>query len=165
MTILLDNIGSSGARLASSTSRGRPSNWNPQTPQGCSPHHIIKAGSLAPHLKCTSVIDFVDSICPFSNSSFQRAREKSIVRRPQYHRKYEIYSLGLLLFEIGLWNTIDRAVKSTLLPKDFKGKATDRCTIDLPFFVGTKYRDVVLRCLNCANIGCEEDERSMDILY
>lgn len=86
-------------------------------------------------------------------------------KRPQYHRKCEIYSLGLLLFEIGIWNTIDRAVKNTLPPEVFKKKAVDRCTKDLPFFVGTKYRDVVLRCLTCADTGSEENESSLDTLY
>ena len=86
-------------------------------------------------------------------------------KRPQYHRKYEIYSLGLLLYEIGIWNTIDRAVNITLLPAEFKKKAVDRCTKDLPFFVGTKYRDVVLRCLTCADTGSEDNESSLDTLY
>ena len=86
-------------------------------------------------------------------------------KRPQYHRKYEIYSLGLLLFEIGIWNTIDRAVKITLSPEEFKKKAVERCTRDLPFFVGTKYRDVVLRCLACADAGSEENDSSLDTLY
>ena len=86
-------------------------------------------------------------------------------KRPQYHRKYEIYSLGLLLYEIGIWNTIDRAVKITLSPAEFKKKAVDRCTKDLAFFVETKYRDVVLRCLNCADTRSEENESSLDTLY
>ena len=86
-------------------------------------------------------------------------------KRPQYHRKYEVYSLGLLLYEIGIWNTIDRAVKITLSPAEFKAKAVDRCIKDLPFFVGTKYSDVVLRCLTCADTGSEEDENSLDTLY
>lgn len=86
-------------------------------------------------------------------------------KRPQYHRKFEIYSLGLLLLEIGIWNAIDRIVKSTLLPEDFKKKVVDRCTKDLPFFVGTQYRDIVLRCLTCADSLAEESESSLDTLY
>lgn len=86
-------------------------------------------------------------------------------KRPQYGRKYEVYSLGLLLYEIGIWNTIDRAVKITLSPAEFKDKAVDRCTKDLPFFVGTKYRDVVLRCLTCADTSSDESEGSLDTLY
>lgn len=86
-------------------------------------------------------------------------------KRPSYHRKYEIYSLGLLLFEIGIWNTIDRAVKNTLSPEEFKKKAVDRCTKDLPFFVGNKYRDVVLRCLTCADVDFGENGNSLDTLY
>lgn len=36
-------------------------------------------------------------------------------KRPKYDFKYQIYSLGLLLFEIGRWNTIGKAMKSNLL--------------------------------------------------
>ena len=86
-------------------------------------------------------------------------------KRPQYNRKYEMYSLGLLLVEIGIWNTIDRAVKNTLSPEEFKKTAVDRCTKDLPFFVGNKYRDVVLRCLTCADVDPGETDNSLDTLY
>jgi hypothetical protein len=75
------------------------------------------------------------------------------------------YPPGLLLFEFGVWNTIDNVVKRTLPPEDFKNKVVDWCIKRLPFFVGTKYRDVVLRCLTCADADFEESESSLDVLY
>ncbi|KAL3477206.1 hypothetical protein BJX99DRAFT_257684 [Aspergillus californicus] len=84
--------------------------------------------------------------------------------RPGYHLKYEMYSLGLLLFEIGIWNTIDRVVKSSLPPKVFHNKVIDRCTKDLPFFMGSRYRDVVLLCLTSAD-DAEESDSLLDTLY
>ena len=86
-------------------------------------------------------------------------------KRPRYHRKYEVYSLGLLLYEIGIWKPIERVMKITLQPTEFKEKAIHRCIKDLPFFVGTRYCDVVLRCLTCADTESKENDSSLDTLY
>ena len=85
--------------------------------------------------------------------------------RPRYHRKFEMYSLGLVLFEIGIWNSIDHIAKSTLEPEKFKRTVIDRCMKDLAFFVGTKYRDIVLRCLTCADVEGNEASSSLDTMY
>jgi hypothetical protein len=92
-------------------------------------------------------------------------RIKDPEQRPKYHRKYDTYSLGLVLFEIGIWNSIDHVAKASLEPEEFKKTVVDRCTKDLPFFVGTKYRDIVLRCLLCADEKADEVASSLDTLY
>ncbi|KAL2828089.1 hypothetical protein BJY01DRAFT_133690 [Aspergillus pseudoustus] len=86
-------------------------------------------------------------------------------KRPKYKLEYEIYSLGLLLAEIGTWKTIERIAKSSLAPTDFKERVIDRCTKDLPFFMGSRYRDIVLRCLMAADEDSDETDGSLDTLY
>jgi hypothetical protein len=94
-------------------------------------------------------------------------RVAEIENRPPYHRKYDVYSLGLMLFEIGIWTTIDKipGVGGTLGPADFKKHVVDRCNKDLAFFIGRKYRDVVLHCLTCADEDKDESASSLDTLY
>ncbi|KAL3494898.1 hypothetical protein BJX62DRAFT_233868 [Aspergillus germanicus] len=86
-------------------------------------------------------------------------------KRPRYHLKYEMYSLGLLLFEIGVWRTLDRIVDASLPPPEFKTKVIDRCNKDLPFFTGSRYREIVLRCLRAADEDLEGTDGSLDTLY
>ncbi|KAF4631424.1 hypothetical protein G7Y89_g6709 [Cudoniella acicularis] len=87
--------------------------------------------------------------------------------RPRYSRKYEIYALGLLLFEIGVWRGIEDVIKSStfLPPQKFTQTVVNRASKDLPFFVGNQYRDVVVRCLTCVNEDADESTASLDTIY
>ncbi|ETS76099.1 hypothetical protein PFICI_11486 [Pestalotiopsis fici W106-1] len=84
--------------------------------------------------------------------------------RPRYHRKYEMYSLGLVLCEIAMWATIDRMASSMLEPEAFKSKITKICEEDMGFFVPRRYCDLVVRCLKCAD-DADEAASSLDTLY
>lgn len=80
--------------------------------------------------------------------------------RPRYHVKYEFYSLGLVLLEIGLWKALN-------LQNDkngFKDRVTDRVRKDLPFCMGERYTNVVLYCLTCAD-GTDESRSTLETLY
>ncbi len=85
--------------------------------------------------------------------------------RPPYHRKFDFYSLGLTLLEVGMWNTIDHRVSSSLEPAEFKKRVIDRCAKDLPFFMGKRYCDAVLHCLNCADDKEDESASALETLY
>ncbi|KAK1831876.1 hypothetical protein QBC39DRAFT_306146 [Podospora conica] len=85
--------------------------------------------------------------------------------RPEYHRKYEIYSLGLVLFEVGAWMPIDAVANKSLERVAFKDTVVDRCRKDLAFFAGRAYRDVVLSCLTCGDDETDEGSSSLDALY
>jgi hypothetical protein len=86
---------------------------------------------------------------------------------PRFSRKYEIYALGMLLFEIGIWRAIDEVIKdgSSLPAQKFTQTVVDRCSKDLPFYVGNQYRDVVVRCLTCADENADETAASLDTIY
>ncbi|KAK0749676.1 hypothetical protein B0T18DRAFT_427758 [Schizothecium vesticola] len=85
--------------------------------------------------------------------------------RPEYHRKYDIYSLGLVLYEVGAWMPIDAVADKSLEPVAFKEKVVDRCRKDLAFYAGRAYRDVVLSCLTCGDEEDDEGSSSLDALY
>lgn len=85
--------------------------------------------------------------------------------RPKYERKYDIYSLGLVLLELGFWRTLSSLVKSNLSPADFKAQVVRRCQKDLAFFTGSAYRDIALRCLICADDGFDGAASSLDSFY
>lgn len=87
--------------------------------------------------------------------------------RPKYERKYDIYSLGLVLLEIGFWQTLSSLERdsSNLSPVDFKARIIRRCQKSLAFFTGSTYRDTVLRCLKWADEDFDEAANSLESFY
>ncbi|KAL8372347.1 hypothetical protein RB595_001917 [Gaeumannomyces hyphopodioides] len=87
-------------------------------------------------------------------------------------RKNDIYSLGVLLCEIGLWRSVDKMCGDDLKGKgkhiadeqDVRGHLLDACRKVLPSKVGTIYTAVVQRCLEgkfssgTAGEGVDEDD-------
>jgi hypothetical protein len=96
-------------------------------------------------------------------------RESSPEEPVRYLRKHELYSLGLLLFEIGIWRPIEGVIKDakSLSARKFAETAADRAKKDLGFYTGSRYRDVVVRCLSFANDNDDDCETSasLDIIY
>jgi hypothetical protein len=72
----------------------------------------------------------------------------------------DLYAFGLLLLEIGFWNTLSRlsatpkAKGAKLSPSAQSGSLVSKCKTDLACWMGEQYRDITLRCLNAEN----EDE-------
>ncbi|KAF3942473.1 hypothetical protein ABW19_dt0202279 [Dactylella cylindrospora] len=87
--------------------------------------------------------------------------------RPRYHRRFEIWSLAILLLEIALWRPLEGILKinKVKMEKTEAAKAImDRARKDLPFYVGERYRRVVERCLEIGN-GAEVDGEEMNAIY
>ncbi|KAH8881909.1 hypothetical protein GQ53DRAFT_847967 [Thozetella sp. PMI_491] len=68
--------------------------------------------------------------------------------RPRFQRIHDIYSLGLLLLEIGLWKQVGDFCKSNTKSIDFANTLKRLAEQELPHRMGTIYRDVVLRCID-----------------
>ncbi|KAK6519009.1 hypothetical protein TWF281_003699 [Arthrobotrys megalospora] len=95
--------------------------------------------------------------------------------RPRYCRKFDIWSLAILLIEIGFWLPIDRVGSKASRPEYFESaadayqigfldeveKIRNHARKDLPFHVGDKYCDIVEKCFE---IATEEDEGADDNL-
>jgi hypothetical protein len=69
-------------------------------------------------------------------------------KRPRYGKKHDIYSLGLTLLEIGLWQPLKVFYKEGSDIRDFEKKVRSLVMAELPHRAGEGYRDVVLRHLS-----------------
>lgn len=67
---------------------------------------------------------------------------------PAYHRKYDLYSLGLVLFEIGMWQRLDGFRKPNLTPEAFLARLLTYLDRDMPMLMGERYRQVVAKCIS-----------------
>jgi hypothetical protein len=96
-----------------------------------------------------------------------RQADSSNEKRPGYSRRYDIYALGVLLFELGVWRTVDQVIKdhNNISAGDFKKRLVDRATKDLPFYFGDRYRDIVVWCLTCGGEGVNEADVSLEMMY
>lgn len=94
-------------------------------------------------------------------------RDESTKTGPSHERRYDIYSLGLLLYEIGTWSSAVHRYGDVadLTAEEFKAKMIDRATSDLPFYVGTWYRDIVVRCLLGEDSGDTALTVSLETFY
>jgi hypothetical protein len=81
----------------------------------------------------------------YRHPDFRTENEASA--RPRYQRQYDIYGLGMTLLEIGCWRPM-----VVYLKKKPDNRTNDQwflkvCREHLPSQMGTKYRDIVSKCL------------------
>jgi hypothetical protein len=92
-------------------------------------------------------------------------------QRPKYHSAYDIYSLGLMLVEIGFWNILpkivrrDRDPRKNLLGEDLRLKIIQKCMSELPCWVGVKYTEVTLACLKVKDDEIEGISQDLNSFY
>ena len=79
-------------------------------------------------------------------------------RASRFRRKYDIYNLGLVLLEIGIWDSISVFNEDSPDPQGFTNRLLRVCKRDLGHRMGRIYRDVVIRCIE----GIHEDEDDID---
>ena len=108
-------------------------------------------------------------VAPRSDELFLHpaVRDESKKTGPIYERRYNIYSLGLLLCEIGTWKSAvyrDGDI-ADLTAEEFKTKMIVEATSNLPFYLGTRYRDVVVRCLTGEDLGDDALTTSLETFY
>ncbi|KAI3321649.1 prion-inhibition and propagation-domain-containing protein [Xylariaceae sp. AK1471] len=93
----------------------------------------------------------------------------------RYSRRFDIYSLGVLLMEIGRWETVDKMQKEYMAQRkkrlekapvpapppslqDFQRYLRTRCVESLGFRMGRIYMDVVKFCLDGGGNGTGDSE-------
>ena len=65
--------------------------------------------------------------------------------RPPFKPKYDVYGLGVILLQIGLWMPLGWKANSAA---DLRSKFISVASGSLPFHVGTDYCEAVLECLD-----------------
>jgi hypothetical protein len=89
----------------------------------------------------------------------------SASNRPKFHRRHDIYSLGVALFEIGIWDRVTRyGVRNNVpvQPYDFQARLVKYAEIELSPRMGRRYAEVVKRCLTGECFGRDLSD-SLDI--
>jgi len=77
--------------------------------------------------------------------------------RPRYTTSYEIYSLGLLLAEIGFWQPISKIAAATAprhgghSAEGLKKAVVEKVSTDLACWMGEQYGNITLRCLKAGD--------------
>lgn len=108
-------------------------------------------------------------VAPRSDELFLHpaVRVESKKTGPSYETRYDIYSLGLLLYEIGTWKSAVYRYGDVadLTAVEFKTKMIAKATSKLPFYLGTRYRDVVVRCLRGEDSGDDALTTSLETFY
>ncbi|KAG7126287.1 hypothetical protein HYQ44_001327 [Verticillium longisporum] len=66
----------------------------------------------------------------------------------RYKKRHDIYSLGLVLFEIGIWQSIFYFKKDNQDAQDFRRTIRNACESHLAHFMGKAYQRAVLQCLD-----------------
>ena len=65
-----------------------------------------------------------------------------------YKKEFDVYSLGLILFEIGLWRRLDEFLKPNLTPDVFRERILSYIQRHMSLWMGETYKMVVLSCLS-----------------
>jgi len=65
-----------------------------------------------------------------------------------YRRRYDVFSLGLILFEVGLWRRLDEFTKPNLSPEAFQTRIEGYVERDMSLWMGDTYKRVVQKCLS-----------------
>lgn len=105
---------------------------------------------------------------PGEISQYDQGTTSNLYRHPDYQlpspaqkfrRSYELYSLGVILIEIGFWQRIS-AFRTHEHPNatDFSEHLRTSVLPLLAFHMGTEYVDAVSKCLDTSKLGCGVDE-------
>ncbi|KAL9594733.1 MAG: hypothetical protein Q9219_006872 [cf. Caloplaca sp. 3 TL-2023] len=90
---------------------------------------------------------------PFISNIYRHPNYKR-GQRSEYKAIYDIYSLGLILLEIGLWMPISKLWKTRYTRSQFKNRLQTIYTKKLAGKCGTKYMNVVEFCLQGEEYDC-----------
>jgi len=66
----------------------------------------------------------------------------------RYERRYDIFSLGMILFEIGMWHDLHYFTDPQDSAFDFHQRVVNVCHSQLAHHMGEAYRDAVLMCID-----------------
>ncbi|KAF1828902.1 hypothetical protein BDW02DRAFT_511219 [Decorospora gaudefroyi] len=115
----------------------------------------------------------------FSSASPQHDLSENLYRHParwgvpreRFGKSHDMYALGVILFEIGLWERVADLDKGILLspamaadPEAVRQRLVKHAQRRLAFYAGSRYANFVLFCLNSGvPIGQSEDQKRQEV--
>ncbi|OAL54527.1 hypothetical protein IQ07DRAFT_271691 [Pyrenochaeta sp. DS3sAY3a] len=78
--------------------------------------------------------------------------------KQKFRRSYDLYSLGIMLVEIALWKRISTFWNSAFNALAFQQHIIHKIVPLLGFYMGEKYKDAVLACLDVERLNVNGDE-------
>jgi hypothetical protein len=94
-----------------------------------------------------------------TTSNLYRHAEYQMPKPAQrFRRSFDLYSLGIILIEIGLWKQIRAFRKPGLDARAFREYLIKNIVPLLGFYMGDKYKDATMACLEIEKLGVRGDE-------
>jgi hypothetical protein len=84
----------------------------------------------------------------YRHPELRRLKPSPDAAMPSSSRMHDVYSLGLVLFEIGMWMPLESYTKAALRPEDFRKRVEQYVARDLGLWMGDRFRDAVQLCLS-----------------
>jgi serine/threonine protein kinase len=79
------------------------------------------------------------------------SESSSAISRPRFKRAYDVYALGCVLLEIGLWRSLESMLKDTYTPRKFRERLRESWSRELGGRCGERYMKVVIDCLGAGD--------------
>ncbi|KAF2462867.1 uncharacterized protein BDR25DRAFT_118148 [Lindgomyces ingoldianus] len=84
----------------------------------------------------------------YRHPEIRELKPSSDITKPSSSHAHDVYSLGLVLFEIGMWMPLESYTKANLSPLDFRTRIQGYVARDLGLWMGNRFRDAVQSCLS-----------------
>jgi hypothetical protein len=96
--------------------------------------------------------------------------ELRVAAHRRYEKRFDIYSLGMLLLEIGIWQSLHYFKGHDVGPVEFRRRLRNVAETLLSHLMGRKYCQVVLRCIDEDNLwinaeGASELQEDTDLIF
>ena len=112
-------------------------------------------------------------VAKITSGYYDDITERNIYRHPlrqgkpqaSFKRVHDIYALGVVLLEIGLWTpaiTLVGKLSQQGKPEDIMKRLLWHAEVNLPVKVGEKFRDATIRCLSSSfNVEKDDDDETV----
>jgi hypothetical protein len=94
-----------------------------------------------------------------------RHPERQGIPNASHHKEHDIYSYGVLLLEIGLWDLAEelfRSRKKEITPRDMAKRLRNTARKELGFYAGTAYQNATTLCLD-TSLGVDVADEKIDL--